>query len=48
MVLEYHDDELDQAGLDTQTELNHHGDKLELIIVVTYLRWNLKEPNIIC
>ena len=36
MVLEYLRDKLDQTGLNTQTELNSHGDKLELSVVFIY------------
>ena len=33
MDLKYHGDKLDQAGLKDQTELNSHGDKVELSVV---------------
>ena len=36
MDLKYHGDKLDQTGLKDQTELNSHGDKLELSVVFIY------------
>ena len=41
MDLKSHGDKVDQAGLKDQTELNYHGDKLELLVVFIYEQFSI-------
>ena len=45
MDLKYHGDKLDQTGLKDQTELNSHGDKLELSVVFIYEQFSIISIN---